>query len=208
MTAGASQGSPSLWQWAIGVAVPATAAFGGLVVGSVLSSRRETSQRKYLFIERQLREFYSPLLGIRSEIRALSELRVMVHKASSETWRLNCDRYRTSPEQLARWSEEHKDEYDAEIEYNDRQFKDVLFPAYKRMVVTFRDNLWLAEAETRGHFAKLVEYVELWERVLANTIPADVKRQIDFRESKLHPLYQNLEQVHVKLQEKLRRGAA
>lgn len=196
-----------IWQWALGVAVPAAAGLVGVVVGSWLSIKREEAQRRYLFMERQLREFYSPILGIRSEIRALSEVRAKVEKACEETWRENCDLYRTSPEGLGKWSDQHGDEYTADIGYNNRQLEEVLLPAYRRMVVTFRDNLWLAQPETRWHFAELVEYVELWDRWLAKTIPADVMRKIKVSESQLHPLYQNLEEVHDRLQAKLRNGA-
>jgi hypothetical protein len=198
----------SVWQWVTLVAVSAFSGLAGVLVGSWLSRKREASQRRHSFVERQLREFYSPLLGIRSEIQALGQVSVKVSKTGNAVWRAHCDRYRTAPNVLAEWCEKHKDEYTADIEYNNRQFEEVLLPAYKRMVVTFRENLWLAEIETRVYFAKLVEFVDLWVRWLEHTIPALVMREIDLRESELLPFYEHLAVTHDELQRRLKSGEA
>jgi hypothetical protein len=58
------------WQL-ITVAVPAISGLVAVLFGWWLASRREASQRRYSFVERQLRELYSPLLAIRSEIQTL-----------------------------------------------------------------------------------------------------------------------------------------
>ncbi len=199
-------GAAPAWQWLIFIAVPALSGFFGVLVGSLLSSRREAAQRRHSFVERQLQELYSPLLGIRLEIEALAEVQAKVSSVGDSVWRQHCDRFRADPVAMAKWCEEHKDTYTADIKYNNHQFEDVLLPGYKHMVVTFRDNLWLAEPETRTHFAKLVAYVDLWLRWLEDTIPADVMHEIDLRESELRPFYEDLQRTHDKLQNRLRTG--
>jgi hypothetical protein len=198
--------SSPIWQWILSIAVPALSALAGILVGARLSARREAVQRRHAFIERQLKELYSPLLGMREEIRALGDVRVKVSKTGDSVWREMCDRYQTSPDALARFSEDHKESFAAEIEYNNKQFREVLLPAYQHMVATFRNNLWLAEPETRSYFSKLVEFVELWVRWLANTIPPEVMHTIDLRESKLHPFYDHLASTHDRLQATLKKG--
>ena len=68
-----------LIHWGISIGIPAASGLGGVMLGAWLSGKRETRQRQLEFIKKQLRDFYSPLLGIRSEIRMRSELRVKIH---------------------------------------------------------------------------------------------------------------------------------
>lgn len=57
-----------------------------LFAGYWLSSRGDKKQHNREFIEKQITEFYSPMLGIRKKIIALSELRVHISKAMDESW--------------------------------------------------------------------------------------------------------------------------
>jgi len=79
-------------------------------------------------------------------------------------------------------------------------------PGYRKMLSIFRDKMWLAEMSTRHYYRELVEFVELWERWLNRTLPAEVVKRIGHDESRLHPLYENvsdrLETIRTRLQEK------
>ncbi len=47
----------------------------GVLSGPLVASSHARHQSKLAFIEKQLSEFYSPMVGIRKEIRVLSEFR-------------------------------------------------------------------------------------------------------------------------------------
>ena len=102
-------------------------------------------QKRIDFIERQLRELYSPLLAYQKEIRAKSELRLRISKAAEEAWKEVCKR---NPKPFVN-HEKKFEPYNKIIEYDNKQLKNELLPLYRKMLSTFRDNYWLAESETR-----------------------------------------------------------
>lgn len=70
-----------------------SAAFGliGVVIGAGLTAwfavRRGREERRHAFVEKQLSELYSPMLGLRAEIQTLSELRVEIQDEADAAWR-------------------------------------------------------------------------------------------------------------------------
>jgi len=196
-----------LARWGISIGVPAASGLGGVMLGAWLSGRRETRQRQLVFVERQLRKFYSPLLGIRSEIRMRSELRVRVQNAADTEWRRLCEEKRQiGVDALQKLTYERGKEFTKIIEYDNRQLEEDLIPAYRNMVKLFRGNMWLAEPETKEYFKILLEFVELWERWLAKTLPREVIKALEHGEESLHPFYDHLQSKHDESREKLKRG--
>jgi len=82
------------WQWVFSVMLPALAGFAGVLVGAWLTARRERERRRYSFIQRQLQELYSPLLGLRLEIRLRSELRNRLSSVADTEWKRLCQEVR------------------------------------------------------------------------------------------------------------------
>ena len=196
-----------LVRWGISIGVPAVSGLGGVLLGAWLSGRREARERQFAFIERQLRDFYSSLLGIHSEIRMRSELRVRVHDAADTAWRRLCaEKRQIGVDSLQKLTEERGKEFTEIIEYDNRQLKEELIPAYRKMVNLFRENLCLAEPETKEYFRPLLEFVELWERWLAKTLPPEVIQALEHDEESLHPFYDHLQKKHDELREQLKRG--
>lgn len=196
-----------LVRWGISIAIPAASGLVGVMLGAWLSGRRETRQRQLAFVERQLRDFYSPLLGIRNEIRMRSELRVRLREAADAEWRKLCEEKRKiGVGALQQLTAERGQEFTDIIEYDNRQLKQDLIPAYRKMVNLFRDNIWLAEPETKEFFRPLLEFVEVWERWLAKTLPPEVIEALEHGEESLHPFYDHLKNKHGELREKLKRG--
>ncbi len=158
-------------RWGFSIAVPATAGLLGVVIGAWLTSRREKVQRRLGFIERQLKGLYSPLLGIRKEIELRSELRVRIHDATGAAWRDLCEdaRGRGGVDALQELSDKRGPVFKGLIEYDNTQFRQELMPAYRKMVTTFRDNLWLAERETQAYLGPLIEFVDLWDRWISDS---------------------------------------
>lgn len=138
---------------------------------------------------RQLKEFYSLLLGYQQAIRAKSELRVKIGQAANEAWREICER---APQPFL----EHERDFEPfkrVIEYNNAQLRTELLPLYHKMLDTFRDNYWLAEPETRAWFPELSDFVELWDRWIAESIPGAVIERLKHDEPRLLPFYKELE---------------
>ncbi len=50
-------------------------------------------QKKFELIEKQLKDFYSPLIGCIKRIKAKSELRFEISKASNPAWRKICEEH-------------------------------------------------------------------------------------------------------------------
>lgn len=141
-------------------------------------------QKSLDFIEKQLNQFYSPLLGIHKEIWAISEVRTKLSQTGDEVWKDKCR------------TDEHDsmlDLLDKEISYNGEQFSKEMLPQYNKMLLIFKNNFWLAEPETREHYYTLVEYVELWNRYEKDSLNLDVAQKIGHTEEKLKPFYQELE---------------
>jgi len=180
----------------------AIAGFVGVLVGAWLTGRRDRAQRKHSFIEKQLKEFYSPLLGIRSEIKMKSELRVKIQDTAGTVWQELCGEARKVGE-LEEISNSRWPEFAKIIEYDNTQLDEELLPAYRQMLQIFRDNMWLAEPETRTFFATLLEYNEIWNRWKKKTLPPEVLQRLNHGEAPLLPFYEHLQEKHDALQVKL-----
>ena len=195
-------------RWGLSILVPAISGLGGVAIGAWLTARQGRRQRKYAFVEKQLREFYSPLLGIRLEIRMRSELRARIHSVANDQWKKLCAEAREAggPDQLRKLSDDRFPEFKRLTEYDNRQLTEELLPAYRQMIDIFRKNLWLAEPETQRHFGKLVEFIDLWDRWIDKAIPLEVIEALQHGEESLYPFYEHLEQTHRELQGMIKSG--
>ncbi len=186
--------------------VPAISGLCGVAVGAFLSSRRENINRKHRFIEKQLTDFYSPLLAIRKNLKATGELRLRISRAADSEWRILCARYKGQPEELRKLSETRGDQFHKIIDYNNERLKNEDIPVYHMMIEIIRKNMWLAEASTIQHFPVLIEFVDLWDRFLAGTLPGEVVNALGHTEQTLYPFYDDLQQRHDELRVKLSDG--
>jgi hypothetical protein len=183
--------------------ISAVLGLGGLFLWAWLSSCHEQRRQRRAFIERQVREFYSPLLNVRRQVRALCEVRG--HTAAEGVWAELCHAAseRGGREALQRLSAERSAVFEAVVHDKDDQWKKELLPCYKAMLQIFQEKMWLAEETTRERFQKLTVYVELWERGLNRAIPVEVIAWLNVREADLVPLYEDLEQTFRSLRAKL-----
>lgn len=197
-----------LTRWIVSVSVPALSGLTGVMIGAWLTRRQQKEQRKLDFVEKQLRCFYSPLLGIRNEIRMLSELRLKISESADRQWRKICEEAREAggADCVAQVTNERKAVFMKAIEYDNKQLTESLLPAYHRMVATFRENYYLGENETREHFGSLLEFVDIWDRWLDRSIPHEVTKDLNHGEKGLQSFYADLEKTHNELSAKLRNG--
>ncbi|MGQ0663755.1 MAG: hypothetical protein ACT4P2_09240 [Pseudomonadota bacterium] len=89
--------------------------------------------------------------------------------------------------------DEHSPQFKAIIEYDNKQLRETLLPAYRQMAATFRDKLWLAEVETRDFYPRLIEFIEIWDRSIDESLPTEVLEALGHTEKKLHPFFEHLQ---------------
>jgi hypothetical protein len=91
----------------------------------------------------------------------------------------------------------------AETGYDNASVSDTLLPAYRQMIIIFREKWSLAEPETRRHLPALVKFVEIWEGHLKGTVSGAASEQLAHSEENLKPLFAHLETTHDRLQRAL-----
>jgi hypothetical protein len=154
------------------------------------------NQKRLEFIERQLREFYSPMIGHRKIVEANIKLINDIFKSADIEWKKLCEK-NTNP------SEKERVSFDNIIKYNNKQLHEEIIPFYEKMISTFKENYYLAEPETRDYFDELFRFVDIWHRSFENSIPSSVIIELNQTENKLKPFYNDLEKQLEKLRKKL-----
>jgi hypothetical protein len=126
-------------------------------------------------VEFPLEQLYGPLLAAHEEILARGELRVKLQRALV---------VKDTPAVTANVQDENQ------------SFREVTMPRYREMVDTFRSKMWLAEPETREYLGQLIEFVDVWDKILAGKLPRSIAPDINHTEANLKPFYAHLETVH------------
>lgn len=188
---------------------PFTAALSGLLgvlVGALVAVSHERSKARRDFLSRQLSEFYSPMVGIREEIRILSDFRLKVSQQAGSVWKELCNSSRAYEDLESRQNilGSEREKLHTRIDYDNKQVTEKLIPAYQRMVDLFRDRYWLAEFETRQYFTSLIEFVESWNRFLSETHSREVLQRVDVKEETLLPFYENLKEIQDRLRSRVK----
>ncbi len=177
----------------------------GVGIGGWIANQQFTRDKKLDFYEKQLREFYSPLVGIREEIRVLGEFRLEGEQASFKWWEKICSYGKDlNPDKSQPYYEQEGKYISTQIKYENMQLNDKIIPGYRKMVQIFLNNYWLAEEETKKYLPVLIKFVETWERYLSGMHPMEVIQQIQVKEEALMPFYAQINETHKKLREKLK----
>jgi hypothetical protein len=172
--------------------IPAAAGLLGVVVGGWTTAHYQKMERRRNHSRQQLECFYGPLLAMRRQIQSKSELRVKLHEITNAAWQKRLDSVRDDSAALQKVEKARGPQFDKVFDYSDEQFRDELIPLYRKMLEHFTQYMWLAEPSTLDHFPALVEFVELWNRFLATSLPHEVLELIEHSEKELDPLYQDL----------------
>jgi hypothetical protein len=168
-----------------------SALVGGLVV-YVFGIRKASIEIRNAFIQKQLSEFYSPIAGYRKRVRAKSELRGKVSAAADKAWRETCTPYSDAKKPMLNHEELYAP-YGKIIEYDNNQLREELMPLYRKILDLFTDKYWLADEDTRAYYQSFLEFVEIWERYLAEALPGDVIRKLGHSEENALPFYEHVE---------------
>lgn len=158
-------------------------------------------QKRLDFIERQIREFYSPMVGCLKQINAMGELRFKIEKVSNSAWKKIVDRHPFPFYDHESYFKPFKNA----LEYENNRLLNEIFPLYDRMVTIFSDNYWLAETETQKWYSDFYGFVEVWHRWVDGAIPAEVLIELGHKEESLHSFYQHLDDRLILLRNKLTR---
>ena len=193
----AATGDASLIQ----VVIPAIAGLVGVLVGGWITTRSQKIERQHQRIREQLANFYSVLLGIRSQIRGKSEVRLKLRTITQKSQQAALIQAQDDP----RITSTKQAEFRQLINYDNWQLQEELVPSYREMLAHVTKNMWLAEPSTLEHYDALAEYVELWNRALEKAIPDDVVLQLDHDEKKLYPFYDDLASQFKRLREELKK---
>jgi len=142
----------------------------GAFINNWMVGRRETAARTDQFRKQQLEQFYGPLLAMHKEIRARSELRVKLQNAIDTLYIR--EMWRAGPGKPVEVSDEHLSAIMKNLQDENETFKEVLMPRYREMINVFREKMWLADPQTRTFFRDLVEFVDVWDKILVNKLPS------------------------------------
>jgi hypothetical protein len=188
------------------VAVAVIGLFGsvvGVLLTALLAEHRERRKQRTDFIERQLSELYGPLLSLRKRVTARCEFHRKITSAI-----LKASHARNPELRKTGISDQQIDavtisELNIFTDYDQKTLEDLFMPDYRKMIELFREKMWLVEVSTRLNFENLFEYVETWELFLRKVITGEVTSYLGQGESKLVPLYADLEQPHDRLRDEL-----
>jgi hypothetical protein len=201
------------WSWTAAVAstinpgISAAAGLVGVFLGGWIAARSERSRRRAEFKARQLGELYGPLISLRAEIQARSEVGANIGDIAHAEWTRLAERLPgESDEAFRRRLDERSPQFEAIIDDDNRTLRETLIPAYQQMLAILRDKMWLAEPDTRKYFKLLVEFTDVWERHLRGAIPGEVVQAIGHTEAKLTPFYKHIEATLDRLHRELASG--
>jgi len=164
----------------------------GVIIGGWITSHNQRVERQHAHKREQLEKFYSPLIGMRDDIRSKSELRLKLHSAGNIAWQKQFQGVTEGWEKQI-ISEKQKDKFDKLLAYSDTQLKEDLVPIYRKMLELYTTNMWLAEPSTLTFHFVLTEFVEIWNRFLAGSLPQEVLAEIDHSEGNLKSFYEDLQ---------------
>ncbi|GAB6990867.1 hypothetical protein [Paenibacillus pini] len=165
--------------------------------GAIYFSFRQYRFQKYLgFVERQLDQFYGPMLGCINYLDANRALRIFLYEKESEVMNDNdIDEFLDNKVRL---------EYiNNSIAYDNKIFLEQVFPQYRKMLSLFSEHSSCVLPETMKHYQTLYKFVGIWERHFAKAVNREVVARLDFEEDKLIDLYLNIRQTVDKLQKEL-----
>lgn len=153
-------------------------------------------KQKYYFAERQLNEFYSPMLALMLQIKALSDLRVKVDNKAEQAWQEKCSKAGNQEVDLA--------PYEEIVDYHNLEYKTTIRALYRAMQKLFLENIWLAEPETIEFLNKFVQYNETQDRILTHKLPSEVYRLVEVKEETLEHFYIHLATMTERLKKKMK----
>jgi hypothetical protein len=184
--------------------IPAVTTIIAVWLGYRAALAQGRKEKQLEFVERQISEFYSPLVGCVNRVRAKANLSAEISRAADTAWRQIADR---APRDWVD-HEERFQPFKSLIDYGNRELREQVIPTYDKMEQIFSDNYWLAEPETRQWYPELIKFLDIWHRFLDRSIPVEVIEEVKHGEDRLLPFYDHLPKELDRLRNKLIEGKA
>ena len=147
-----------------------------------LGNKKSRYEKKLEFINKQITEFYSPMMGYIYRIEASYSLQKELSKLAEDAWKEisanNLDKNNLD--------EEFKP-FQKLIEYDNKITNEEVLPLFYKMHDIFTQNYWLAEDSTKPHYLKLSRYVDVWRRYQDDSLPRQVLWKMEKDENLLIP---------------------
>jgi hypothetical protein len=193
-----------------GPAIAAGAGLLGVAVGGYFIGSQQKRERQQRHIGEQLAEFYSPMVALCLQVIARRELRRKIAGEADSTWWAMTERAYQGKDQgqvmdhVDKLLKERAPAFDKMIDYDNQQLAEETIPAYRRMLELFTAKMYLAEFSTAQYFPVLLDFVEIWERCLSDSLPREVVRNLKHSDEPLLPFYADLADNFARLQQALR----
>jgi hypothetical protein len=113
----------------------------GTVATQLLTGRRDKAKRELEFSTRQIQGLYGPLLSLREEIRAHSELHLKLQRAIDQSREEAIREFQLRNAQASPIN--YLDPIFKNINDKNDTFRSLILPRYHEMVNTFKDKMWL-----------------------------------------------------------------
>jgi hypothetical protein len=198
----AESGIQTGWQQLIQSGITAGAGLLGVLVGGWLTGKHQRQDRRNARRSQQCMEFYAPLRAMWAEIRAKTQVRLKVHEAAHTLWP---EKFQGVVDPVLKMEIDNQEgpKYEKIFDYSDEQLKKEIVPLYRKMLEHFSSHMGLAEPSTLEHYPAFVEYVEIWNRFLRDSLPSGVANKLDHKETTLYPLYEDIQNNFNKLRAEL-----
>jgi hypothetical protein len=190
-----------------GPVIAAASGLIGVVVGGCVTAHNQKRERQQRRIGEQLGEFYGPMLALREQVLAKSELRLKITGEAESVWRTMTERAYEGEDPIdcvEKLMKERFPDWEKLTQDENRRFTEEIIPAYGKMVELFTLKMHLAELSTIQHFPALLDFVEIFNRWLDQSLPAEVLGQLNHSEEKLYPFYGDLAHNFARMQQALR----
>jgi hypothetical protein len=150
------------------------------------------------------------MLALRAEVLAKGELRLKISGQAESAWRAMMegayqrkDVREGNIDFVEKLTQDRFPLFEKLTEYENRQLREDIIPAYRKMLGLFATKMHLAEFPTIQYFPTLLEFVEIWNRWLDQSLPVEVLGQLRHSEEKLYPFYEDLADNFARMQRAL-----
>lgn len=159
----------------------------GAMLGASLSAFHLKRFNKLALVERQISQFYSPMVGLRKRLIALDSVNRTVSRSAIAN-------VGTIPAEIrSSQMTEQREEFFRDIEYTNQQLTNDILPIYESMETIFQEQYWLAQESTRRHYEKFVAFVEKIRRDMQRALPENARQSLPRNDEDLKEMYDDFE---------------
>ncbi len=146
------------------------------------------------------------MLAMRAEVLAKAELRLKIGDAANAAWQelIEETRQEDGPQSIGEMRKASWPIFGEIIKYDNRQLAEEIIPIYRRMVQRLMEKMHLAEFSTISYLQELIDFVEIWNRWLAESLPAEIVDRLGHSEENLYPFYGDVALHFAELQMELK----